>query len=316
MKKILHITGLFNLFFMIALFTACEKEVVIELEEKEQKLAILCNFTPGEPFNLKLSKSQSLNAANDNSSIVVDDYDIEICSEDSNCEQILPLGNSSNTDARFQSVSLFPQTSKKYTLKITVPGQKQPITAESSVPVPVELSHTTVGSITSYEHNDIMRRYDVRLSLQFLDPFEEDNYYQVNFYQVLVNHNGATTPDSLVTISPSIGFSYFDDKLVRNFNALDGGLLFKDATFEFPLQDFTFEPIFEYTHAASTPKEIIIELRTVSKEYYDYYSSIYRQSSQESTPFSDATIIYSNITNGLGVFAGFSKDRVRSEIEL
>jgi hypothetical protein len=48
------------------------------------------------------------------------------------------------------------------------------------------------------------------------------------------------------------------------------------------------------------------ELRTVSEEYYLYYNSLSRQRTGNNGPFADPVMIYGNVENGQGIFAGYN----------
>ncbi|MFT6321911.1 MAG: hypothetical protein ACJAT4_002846, partial [Granulosicoccus sp.] len=75
MKKTLHVITLFSLFI---LFSTCEKEVQLDIDEVDSKLAILCNFSPDEPFILELTKSKAINSTKLASNII-NNADVQIC---------------------------------------------------------------------------------------------------------------------------------------------------------------------------------------------------------------------------------------------
>lgn len=316
MKKKLHITWFLMLCFALVFFNSCEKEVQLAAaEDAEQKLAVVCNFSPDEPFFIELTKSQKLFGENNNN--VIDDAHVEICVGNQLVETILPTSTSTSSKGRFLSKIITPETREVYTLKIEVPGVES-ITASSSIPEPVEISHAAVGAINGFEPNEgeFFQEFDVRLSLQFSDPEGEENYYQVNFYQEIEARSNSGGSNAIKEIIPSYGYSLIDERLTNNFNLVDGGLLFKDFTFNGTAQDFVFQPLFRYNFVNyKKPEKIIIQLRSVSEEYYQYYTSVYRQQSQGNVPFTDPVDIYSNINGGHGIFAGFSKDEVERDIE-
>ncbi|MFK7772946.1 MAG: DUF4249 domain-containing protein [Saprospiraceae bacterium] len=318
MKNTLHIFILLNLFLLV---TTCEKEVQLNIEEVDSKLAILCDFSPDEPFVLELSKSKSINSTKLGNNII-NNADIQICVNNEVIETILPLNTSSDANSKYQSIVALPKIKQVYTLKVEVDGL-EPITATSSIPEAIEISHSSIGEINSFltDDNETIN-YDVRVAVQLEDPADETNYYQVSFYQEILTSK-PTAQQNEILIVQNDGYSLIDNDLTNNFNLIDGGVLFKDFTFNGTTKEFVFEPSFYYkpedlnTNTTSTPINIIIELRSVSEEYYKYYTSVYRQSSQDkNTPFSNPTVIYSNIKNGYGVFAGYSKSTVKTPIEL
>ena len=315
MKKTLHVITLFSLFI---LFSTCEKEVQLDIDEVDSKLAILCNFSPDEPFILELTKSKAINSTKLASNII-NNADVQICVNNELMETILPQNNSSDANTKYQSSVVLPKIKQVYTLKVEVDGL-EPITATSSIPEAIEISHSTIGAITPFEtDDDETEGYQVRLGVQFEDPANETNYYQISFHQEVLTSEQAAQANN-IEISSNDGYSLIDEDIISNFNLIDGGILFKDLTFNGTTKEFVFQPKFFYKPGVppttATPINIIIELRSVSEEYYKYYTSVYRQTSRENTPFSNPTVIYSNIKNGYGVFAGYSKSTVKTPIGL
>lgn len=315
MKKILHINNIFCLVALLALFSACEKEITLEQKEVPQKLAVLCNFSPDEPFSIQLSKSQSLRAGNSPNNII-ENANVEICADNVIMERINPtMMSPSDAGTKFMSEQVVPMIQKTYTLKIDVDGVES-ITATSTIPNAVQISHATVGQIDVFETDEFETTgYEVRAAITLEDKENEENFYQVNFYQELLSFGNSVGQDPIKTIVPSYGFASIDPLLTNNFNRIDQGVLFKDLMFNGTTKELLFEPIFYFDQGESEPINIIMELRTVSKEYYQYYTSVYRQTSQTNVPFSDPTIIFSNINNGYGIFAGYSKDQVVTPVE-
>ena len=53
-------------------------------------------------------------------------------------------------------------------------------------------------------------------------------------------------------------------------------------------------------------KYLVAELMHVSKEFYNYYTTLSNQRNSQFDIYSEPTQLYTNIENGLGVFAGAS----------
>lgn len=324
MNKNLHIFGFFSLMIMTTFMFSCEKETkLVEIMQEDTKLAVICNFNPDEPFNLQLSKTQSL-LADASTNNIIENAEVQICQGNQLIEKI-SLFSSNNSDAsnRYRSI-ISPKIQESYTLKIKVDGL-EPISATSFIPSAVDIDHTSVGETVVYYSgsNPEPLEYKVRLGISFTDPIET-NYYQVNFYQELlsINHNSLSN-DSVIQITSNYTYEEVDKNLAYNFNVLDAGILFKDVEFNGTQQEFVFEPVFDFNPNNSEPINIIMELRTVSEEYYQFYSSVYRQNQQFNPedelggipPFTDPATVFTNIKNGYGIFAGYSKVQQKTPIE-
>ncbi|MBI1306090.1 MAG: DUF4249 family protein [Bacteroidetes bacterium] len=87
----------------------------------------------------------------------------------------------------------------------------------------------------------------------------------------------------------------------------DGGYLFDDTYFDGTLKEFSAVPTSGLV-AGNPDVKYLVELRSVSKDYYLYYKTLKQyqdnQDKQNNGPFSSAIIVHSNIVGGLGIFMG------------
>ncbi len=81
----------------------------------------------------------------------------------------------------------------------------------------------------------------------------------------------------------------------------DGSISFEDLGFEGKTKEIEF--ITPFAIATGTPKFIVV-FETISKELYNYYTSLTRYEIAKDNPFAEPVFIYTNIANGLGIFAG------------
>jgi len=316
MKKITFTRLLFFFIFLTAITSSCDKKTELEFPKEEQKITVLCNFSPDQPFSIELSTSKSI-APNSSNILEIENAIVEICKGDDQVEKI-PETSELDGKVRFLSMQSSPKTDEIYTLKINADGLP-PIIAKSSIPQPIKIEHTALGEIFEENLGPENIGYHARIALNFFDPVGEKNYYQINFYQELANANNVQ--DSSVQLAPIFYFEDIDESIAGDRNVLDGGVLIKDFTFDGTSKELVFEPYFVYNKLNFTPRNIVVELRTVSEEYFQYYTSIYRQVNQvsnagvdsfnENVPFSDPNIISSNIKNGYGIFAGYSKSTTK-----
>jgi hypothetical protein len=55
---------------------------------------------------------------------------------------------------------------------------------------------------------------------------------------------------------------------------------------------------------------IRLELMNISKEYYDYATSLIKSNEANNNPFAEPVPVFSNVKNGLGCFAGYNKSEL------
>ncbi|MFQ5636990.1 MAG: DUF4249 family protein [bacterium] len=84
-------------------------------------------------------------------------------------------------------------------------------------------------------------------------------------------------------------------------------IYFEDAYFDDALFDGEFYDLDISFYNYSEPIEMfIVVLLTTSESYYNFHKSVDQQNATEDNPFAEPVPIYTNIENGLGVFAGYS----------
>lgn len=185
-----------------------------------------------------------------------------------------------NTDVR-------PLPGHGYRLHVEIPNAPG-LEAETSVPEPALLNFVTVDS-SNYNQDD----RQIKLTLGFNDR-PEPNLYRI----VLLKHISDMSGDEAVVFSP------INPALDNEFSS-GSDLLFDDKLFD----GKDFELALKVRHAAyqsTTPSPLRVVLVTCSQEYYRYLTSKNLQENIANDPFSEPVQVYSNIQNGLGIFAGYS----------
>ena len=133
-----------------------------------------------------------------------------------------------------------------------------------------------------------------------------ENYYHINLLQQFKAYD-IVENDTLYFLEEMRPI-LFSNQMNTNFQVahIGGGLLLKDEGVDG--QTIRRELPVEFTYLPTRDElgKLFIELRAVSKEYYQYFSTISRQNGVSDMPFADPVIVYDNINGGQGVFAGFS----------
>jgi len=111
------------------------------------------------------------------------------------------------------------------------------------------------------------------------------------------------------TLTPLMPLESDKNNPAVTFHFEDGGVLFTDEDFDGQKATLTFYSLLSFNNAAHQGK-VVGELRTVSKDYYLYHTSLSRQIANKDRPFVEPISVYSNIENGLGIFSGYTVYRV------
>ncbi|MBR9861112.1 DUF4249 domain-containing protein [bacterium] len=134
------------------------------------------------------------------------------------------------------------------------------------------------------------------LKIEFQDDPLSRNYYKISFYyydQFLAEF----VPMQFTSNDPSIA-EY------NSFRLNDGSVIFNDELFNGKTK--TISTVAPFGLVITNPNEkYLIQLESISEDYYKYINTLQRaRDSREVTftsAFNNAVVIYSNISNGLGI---------------
>lgn len=300
--------GILALVGLMFIAATCEKPVDINIADPGPKLVLICNFTDDNFFKVQISKAQAALSSN-----VATEYignaTVEIWQGNQLKVTLLQV-NPPNGDPPYYTNNQFqPQVGVEYTIKAKVDGFPL-VQAKNSIPAPVpileqsvrdlKITTTTKPGENTYSYNVVMR---------FLDPIDQENYYHLNFYQKINNYK-VVSGDTVIT-STDVKTLALSPDASNNFQvaSFNGGLLLEDKPFNGRGVSLTFPVSILIDTRQAMLGNLDIELRSVSKEYYLYFSSISRQQSNPNVPYAEPVILFNNIQNGQGIFAGFSKSK-------
>lgn len=172
-----------------------------------------------------------------------------------------------------------------YKLEVTAPNGKK---VSGTTSVPLQLPQIGSFEFEVNQRNDLnnfpYQEYVYKMSL--IDPTPAFNYYQVMYYGLLN------------------GFSGFQTQEFKDDDALNNGQLYIESSYE----DYgTFDGSGQIQ--SDSLRYIVIN---ATEEYYRFHRTLFSQ--DPGNPFSEPVIVFSNIENGLGVFAGYRM--VKGQVEL
>lgn len=303
-----------RVFFLIitlvlsAVAISCEKVIDVNAVATgaTQQLVVVSNFTSDREIQVYVSASQSI--LSDDPIDYIENAIVELYRDD---ELLAQLSFSEEKDKvsnlPFYSTNDFqPQVGINYTIKVDVPGYET-VTANSKIPTPIRMISSEISDIQFSEtigEKETFVRYN--LNIAFEDPSMVENYYHINLLQQFKAYD-IVENDTLYFLEEMRPI-LFSNQMNTNFQVahIGGGLLLKDEGIDGQTIRRELPVEFTYIPARDELGKLFIELRAVSKEYYQYFSTISRQNGVSDMPFADPVIVYDNINGGQGVFAGFS----------
>lgn len=187
-----------------------------------------------------------------------------------------------------------------YSLKVTLGNQ----TIQSSCTVPKatfikEIKFDSTLSISMF--SSAQTYYDYLYRIVWQDVPNQVNYYRVAGY--LFQIEKIQTGPNNYQMMPNITNINFRDKsrlgdLVSDQN-VDGETMISDAG---RISAYTL------TRPVQNSRQVTLMLLSCDKNYYDYHRTV--RSFDDDNPFSEPTLIPTNIQNGLGCFAAYNKSSI------
>lgn len=214
-----------------------------------------------------------------------------------------------------------PSIGSQYRIEISADGL-QSITAESMVPTKtvidsMSFSITQVPISTNYSAHPV--------SIWFESDPEEENFYRLELFRRHAHTIIPVSEDEELNRSESIGGNLKILSAQSQTQDIGGGdpfeyiLYFSDKhlageklkRFDFYTRQWDGRPIVtgEINHSETYKEEIslVVRLRHITKEHYEYGRTAKLQLSTADDPFSEPVIIQSNVESGLGIFGIYSQ---------
>lgn len=297
MKRNLHGIWLFGL---LTLALACENPK-LSLGDFTPKLAVVSNFSTEDGIQVQVSKTRSP-YGNDQTEYITN-AKVEIWEGNRLLERLTLIDTRDLKTPFYTSEFLKPQIGVDYTIKVSAKGFET-VTATSRIPETVNLDSVKIENLLSSPEDPGYKVYKFDLAVYFTDPGVARNFYHVNIFQknTIPIKEGVENEDIIKKL-------IFDSDINNNYIVAnyDGGLLIEDK----PINGLSLRIPIPITlrlpaHVQNLD-EMIVELRSVSEEYYLFLSTLSRQRNNEDLPISEPVVVYNNIRNGQGVFAGYSQ---------
>lgn len=181
-----------------------------------------------------------------------------------------------------------------YTISAYSPGFES-VRATTKIPTPSTISNLNISGVTIKPSTKNEFKDIVRYSLSFdINHIGSNQYYHLVFY-----NQYAGLPD-LYLVNPELTddqpyLAHYDFGIL-----IDKADLVNGEPLHFNFVDWVLEN--------NELRRVFVELRSITKEYYKYHSTLARQLIVRQDPFAEPVSIYNNIEGGYGNFSGFSPD--------
>jgi hypothetical protein len=299
MSKVL---GTVLLFSALVGYTACVQEVIIDLPESPPMLVAVSHFKPGEPFYVRVTRTQSI-YADQTAAEVPDPLDVSVSTGGQFLDKLRKVVIQGKT--YWESRDLV-QPGVTYKLTVRKPGMGL-LTAEGHAPHHVPLKPVVVSGTNIEEFTLVDGTHARRIPLELrLAQLPDKNRY----FGFAIRHQTYATPDGS---GPQLGGEL---QMENTFFSTDGRtsallypiaepiILVDESFWNGPDPVIRLDLIIPIRSEMEAPRLVTVEWRTLSEDFYRYHLSLTRQIN--TPPLSAPDAIYNNVRNGFGTFSGYA----------
>lgn len=293
-------TSILVLLLLVLLSMGCERDLELNIPDEGNKLVVFAPFSNQRPIELQLWRGDNFSI---DSFILLTGAEVNLFENGTFRERLENVNSSTLSIPVYQSATI-PKMGNAYSVEVSFPGFPS-ISSSSSIPA---FSPNTIVGVEDVQLTDQSRSgalYTVKAYFIFSDSMDIENFYHLKVFQdieriSLISEGDTSISTRRIEIGPSVIEN--DNNMVLSF---DGGMLFDDENFDgksYFLQ-------FWYTTNLNRDErlgKLHVQLKNTSEEYYLYYTSLSRQLTSPGPPNSEPVIVYNNIEQGLGIFAGYT----------
>ena len=304
-------TPILKHFFVVLVFLSCwqcTKEVTVPFPSHSPQLVVNALFQPDSLFYVTLGESRSL--LDDRFLSPITDATVKLYQDNDSIDVLIWEGEAYRSSAK--GIANTP-----YQLNITY--KEQQLSAKDLLPSTPQLKNIFYQDSVYFGGEG---EYYSQLNLEIKNNLKEKSFYEIVSY-LLKEHSKEEAISQMHSvfndfISPLYYDEIINDKIVLNESLLENipeSLLFTNTFFSDSIQTLqvNFRPFnssFYSTHS-DRPYYLILKFRQVSEHYYRYKRNLYIHLNNQESDIWDGTgepiTVYSNIENGLGIFAGFNE---------
>jgi hypothetical protein len=288
------------------LMSSCEKEFILDLPGAENIIVVNSFFNSDEELSLTVTKSM---LPQQNQTVVeLENSKVSLFTNGAFVEDLIYYKAPDDVIGSFYS-NTKPVPGQTYKVEVETNDMGKAI-SQSVLPQKVDIVSDTAIWLKWISNEDSSFTIRYYFEIEFNDP-QGENYYFIT----------ASVPvykeDTINNTRQFEAWQYAEilsGDLPLHEIYLNNALLFKDVTFNATLKMITGtatmysnpDPHFydEDEPFVLDKSKLHIELHSLSKDAYNFCSSFAKKIAAQDDVYSEPTVIYTNIENGLGIFAG------------
>lgn len=290
---------------ILILLSSCKKELPLPEVFDQTLLVVNSLFSPSNELVVHVSTSCNIQDSNCSDTHF---KEAEVFLKDSNGQILDELTHSVNGIYTSQNFDVL--SNSNYFLEVNDLNSKLP-SVQSKTNVPHEVECNFISIEQEFLDGNLTWVFDIEI----IDNADEENYYIIEgFFDG--NYDSGTESELNGYLEP-IFSHYSEDNNAENkelYLALDfasyglRGVYLPDANFN----GETYKTkvgirAFDNNGNSTLPVNAILKVKSVSKDKYEYIKSLELLRLRLGGEFSEPQQVYTNIDNGLGIFAGYTE---------
>ena len=252
----------------------------MEIPDKGRRIVANCFLSDTGSVTVALFRSRFIL---DNSNFqIITDAEIQLYEND-----VLVSTLAEDSPGIYISHGFVPAPGRKYSIQIKK-GSDQ-VSASTTLPTPLPFVFVDTVRVQS-DYSEYLR-----IKIRITDPPGEENYYMIGFEMPPKD----TEPE--YSYAYNIYFNT-DEPFIEGYT--DGFGLFSDVLFRGQTQVMSFD--FDTYNFFNDTNTVHIILRSISKDMFLYLLTMEAQRNASFSPFAEPVMVYNNIIEGYGIFAGYT----------
>ncbi len=282
---------------MCLLLSSCEKIIDITIPDKERKMVVNGLVSTGEPLMVQLSKSLSI--LESDTLLAITGGDLRLYNGETLIGKFVEGQTGIYTLPGFQAVA-----GESY--KITAAGGGLvPVEAVAVVPRSVPIQSLDTATLTGE-----WGQREMMVNIKFRDPAGERNYYGFAADVTYKEFDYQTMAFTGKKLTYPVYIYGKDDRFLKDEStSYNGKIYFQDLLFDGLEKSVQFG-LGDFSYYESDTIWLNVRMEQVDPSWYRYMVSLNAYQSSHSNPFGEPVQVYTNVTNGYGIFSGYSSSGV------
>ncbi len=307
----LRVTPFFRYVFLLyfLVFTGCETVVDIDLPAHEPRLVVNGLFAPDSLWDIRLSASVAYSDTSFGEGPWVSDAVVEIWQGDTQIELL-----ESQENGRYRGATS-PVGAGDYAIRVSAPGW-EPVEGRSLVPQGAVIESVEAVYVDIEDPNPYADYGEIEVTLTINDIPEEQNYFSVRVILELqiISSDGSVYAQKAYSTFATDDLALSEDGIRDQFykNAYFTDDLFRDQAYEL---NFAIETFGRSNSSRIIQERYFVEFLTLSEDMYFYQISADRQRGTDQDPFTEPVDVYSNMSSGFGIFAGYHTQMYEIDVQ-